>query len=808
MRHALLILVLVMMAEGMVARAPSLSAQMSVPVQIGKLSLSTVAEWKKNPCEGQATWISDTCAGLIVSNNADGELRLAEGSKQAVFTTALTTTSLLYNAVGAVWRADMPAGTSLTLEIRGGTSTNEADLTPWHTLASGDARSQSDDGALALESVQPFPGGMAVLQFRATFNSTVANASPVLSEITLSFISSTAGPARLSQEQFVPAPYGPATLTPPPLIVQRESWGASAAAAPIVRQAPRGIILHQIGSDDLVSTPPFLRALLAYDTQVLGWDDLPFHFIIDRAGAIYAGRSGGPTSLVSRFAAGDAAIHVALIGGTAPPSQQQSALVGLLAWLGQAYNIPPIGEHAVTSPDGKLSNRPNIVTHADISADAADPAPELRAQADALRQNADRTTVRARWYFAEGNTFNFVERLAILNSSAGPSNVRFTLLRQPGPPVVRDATVPAGGRADLVVNSIFSDTTDVPAIVEANTPVIAERFMNFGNDITSGTGVSRISRVWYFAEGATQGDNKTYLLLFNPQSQKVKAAITYMQSDGTTAQQSVEVAALQRTVVTVGDALPGSTFGTRVIATQPIVAERTMIFGAGSTPNSGGVHTAPGVSTLSRRWYFAEGTTQAPFKMSILVLNPNAQAANVAVTFLTDSGTSLTRKYAVPPTTQLAIPVNEVVPELGIATTIAADRPIAAERALYWNNNGAGTASAGAPSPAYTWRFADGRTSENYQEYLLLSNPTDNQARVTVDFVLADGKTAAQSLVMAKGSRYTMPVHQLYPGQVAIAATVRATQPIVAERSLFPGAPGTEANRGGATALGVAEDLP
>lgn len=314
--------------------------------------------------------------------------------------------------------------------------------------------------------------------------------------------------------------------------------------------------------------------------------------------------------------------------------------------------------------------------------------------------------------------------------------------------------------------------------------------------------------MWYFAAGSTVGDSKTYVLLFNPQSQKVRATLTYMKGDGTTAQQSVDVAPLQRTVVTVGDALPGSTFGTRVIATQPIVAERTMIFGAGSTPSSGGVDTAAGVVTLSRRWYFAEGTTQSPFSMAILVLNPNAQPTNVAVTFLTDSGTSLTRKYAVPPTTQLAIPVNEVVPELGIATTIVADRPIAAERTLYWNNGGAGTAGAGAIAPAYTWRFADGRTSEGYQEYLLLSNPSGNQARVTVDFVFGDGKTASQTVLMAKGSRYTMPVHQLYPNQAAVAATVRATQPIVAERSLYPGAPGSNANKGGATALGVPEDLP
>jgi hypothetical protein len=230
-----------------------------------------------------------------------------------------------------------------------------------------------------------------------------------------------------------------------------------------------------------------------------------------------------------------------------------------------------------------------------------------------------------------------------------------------------------------------------------------------------------------------------------------------------------------------------------------------MIFGPGSSLTSGGVHSGPGVVTLSRRWFFAEGTTQAPFQMSVLVLNPNAQPANVAVTFLTPDGTSLTRRYAIPPTSRLAINVNEVVPDLGVATTVEADRPVAAERAMYWRDNSVGTASAGATATAFTWRFADGRTSGEFQEYLLLSNPNKNQARVAVEFILNDGTTANQVFPMPGGSRYTLAVHQLYPGQEAISATVSSTQPIVAERSLFPGDPRAANNRGGATALGVPE---
>ena len=796
MRRVLLLIMLVAIAAtGGAARGPKLTAQPLVPVRVGQARLSTVVEWQ-----------SGLRDGLLVSNNDDGELRLAENRQQGVFTSSLIKADFPFNAVGAVWRADVPAGTRLTLELRGGSAADQ--LGDWRPLVAGDARSQSDDGALALESVQPFITGTLFLQLRATFGTTVANASPVLNEIGVEYIDATTGPARPAGLPSVPAPYGPATDTPPPLIVQRETWGGSATVGQIARQQPRAIILHQIGADNLDQPLPFLRALVAYDTQVLGWDDIPFHFIVDDAGTIYEGHVGGPTAAVARLAGGDSAIQIALIGSTTPSAAAQTALASLLAWLGQAYGIAPLGQHTVAVNGAAPSVRPNIAAHADVVAEAADPSAELRALVATLRQRADQATVRSRWYFAEGNTRDYGERLSVLNPGAGPANVRMTLLRQPGPTVVRDVTIAPGRRADLVVNDVFSDTTDVPAIVESNAPVIAERFMDFGSDITAGPGVRRPSRVWYFAEGSTDGDYKTFLLLFNPQSVEVGATITYMKGDGTTVEQTVRIPSQRRTVVSVGDALPGVGFGARLIATQPIVAERTMIFGAGSTLTSGGVHTTPGVVTLSQRWYFAEGTTQAPFQMWVLVLNPNAQPTNAAVTFLTPDGTSLTRNYAIPPTTRLAINVNEVVPDLGVATTVKADRPVAAERAMYWKDNGAGTITAGASAPAFTWRFADGRTSGDFQEYLLLSNPNKNQARVTVEFIQADGKKGVQSIIMPGGSRYTMAVHQLYPGQPALGTTVSSTQPIVAERSLYPGSPNLTTSRGGATSLGVPEVMP
>ncbi|NOK61077.1 MAG: N-acetylmuramoyl-L-alanine amidase [Chloroflexi bacterium AL-W] len=770
-----------------------LGAQSPATVQTGEVILSTVSEWE-----------SGTLDNLIISNNDDGELRLGNSETDGVFVSELRNTSFAFNALGVVWQAQVPSGTRLTLEARGGGAPDQ--LGDWRSFVAGDARSQTDDGALAIESVLTFPPETNYVQMRAIFQSTVDNASPVLSVIQLHYLNAPASTTELAGLPRVPASYGPSTLTPSPRIIQRVDWNGDRATEQIGRHVPRGVILHQIGDGTIGEDPrAFLRALVAYHREVLGWNDTAFHFIIDDAGNIFEGHLGGPTAAVPRLADGDSAIHIAVIGSGLPSEVARDSLVGLLAWLGDAYDIAPDENHVVVSSDGTSDRRPNIAAHSEVVPAATDPSLAFRARVGEWRRQADQTIVRSRWYFAEGNVQDYVERLSVLNTSANESSVRFRLLRDPGEEVIRTVTVDAGDRFDLVVNNIFSDTTSVPAIIEASETVIAERFMDFGTDVSLSPGITQPARVWYFAEGTTDGDARTFLVLFNPQSNTVNVTITYIQNDGTLSEQEVRIPGLQRTVVTVADGLPDAGFGMRVIATQPIVAERTMLFGPGNAPDSGGFHTSPGILTLSRDWFFAEGTTQNPFNMSVLVLNPNEQSSNVSVTFQTPDGTSLTRRYAIPPTTRLAIDVNEVVPDLGVATTVEADRPVAVERALYWRDGQVGTVSSGAIVPAFTWRFADGRTSNDFQQFLLFNNPNENQARVTVEFVLADGTQETRRVVMPGESRYTMAVHELYPDQQAIAATVRATQPIVAERSLYPGDPATDSNRGGATAFGVPE---
>src|SRR5262245_56465934 len=132
MRRVLLLTITAMLA-GVVSlsRAPELAAQSPAP-RIGTLRLSTVVDWQTGRREG-----------LLISNNQSGaeggELRLEENRPQGSFESSLVKTDFPFNAVGAVWQAEVPPGTSLKLEVRSGPSADQ--FNDWQPLVAGDARS-------------------------------------------------------------------------------------------------------------------------------------------------------------------------------------------------------------------------------------------------------------------------------------------------------------------------------------------------------------------------------------------------------------------------------------------------------------------------------------------------------------------------------------------------------------------------------------------------------------------------------------------------------------------------------------------
>jgi hypothetical protein len=796
---ALAALLLSLTVTGAAAQA---NRQQTAQTQMAEWQLSTVADWEAGQIED-----------LLITNNVDGELRLAEGETSGSFISAPFETEFPFNAAGLVWMAEVPEDTLLRLDLRERTvpleSTNpllnDDDWGPWQELTAADARSQVDQAAFASPDVLVFQRGSRYVQLRLRMSSEVERTSPVVSAVSVFYLDSSRGVPTSPGLQRGPIIFGPDTLTPRPTLVLRSTWNGRGDAASPRYGMPRGIVLHQIDTlPGFEATTELLRALTTYQREALGWDDLAYHYVIDDRGNLYEGRLGGPTSQVPRMSGGDVAIHVAYVGSLADEisAEARGTLTGLLAWLGQAYDIPPEGEHLV-DVQGEAVERANIVGHNAFAPDAFDPGPSLAELLPELRDRASRSTVRARWYFPEGNLQEYSMRLSFFNPTETATDATTFLIdtvSQPARSASRVLQVPAESRSDLLLSAlvnqgVLTGTPGLSTVVDSSAPLLAERSMGLVSDLDIGPGLSELSTIWYFAEGSTSDRAQTYLVLFNPQSSATAVTMRYIREDGRVSQDALTIPAQQRRVIAVSDSLPGARFGVQVIATQPIAAERTMRFG----PNPGGLHVGNGINELGRRWYFAEGTTQNPFTMRLLILNPNDQVANTTVRFLRADGEAIIRRYAIPATTRLDIDVNNVIDEEGIAMVVDADRPVAAERALYLRDSEAGTVTAGAREPHFDWYFVDGRSS-NTSYFLLFSNPGERDARVRVDFVFGgDGARATEEVLVPAGARYTMAVSELYPGESSIAAVVRSTQQIVAERSLYP----SGGDGGGTTTLGI-----
>lgn len=104
--------------------------------QVDAWSLDTVRDWE-----------AGSLSGILVTNNSGGEVRLATDQVEGVYVSQPLAASFPFNAVGAVWRAELPPDTTLLLDVRGRASlpppeeafTNDG-WSAWFVLNSGDAR--------------------------------------------------------------------------------------------------------------------------------------------------------------------------------------------------------------------------------------------------------------------------------------------------------------------------------------------------------------------------------------------------------------------------------------------------------------------------------------------------------------------------------------------------------------------------------------------------------------------------------------------------------------------------------------------
>ncbi|MBN2027393.1 MAG: hypothetical protein JW854_11600 [Actinobacteria bacterium] len=296
---------------------------------------------------------------------------------------------------------------------------------------------------------------------------------------------------------------------------------------------------------------------------------------------------------------------------------------------------------------------------------------------------------------------------------------------------------------------------------------------------------------------------ESYLLIMNPNEQAAQVTVTFQGEDGSNQSFSYDVGANSRFTVPVRETVGCGSFSTDVESDIPVLAERAMYF---RYEGRMGGHDSIGAIQPSTTWFFAEGYTGDSFDTWVLLQNPNDVEAAVTLSFMRPDGGVITHQVNIPPRRRHSVHVDEVpgLESTDVSTQVASNVPIVAERAMYFNYGGkdGGHDSIGASSASNTWFFAEGYTGDTFDTWVLLQNPNEGTATVSLSFMKPDGSVVSQQVSIPGRRRQSVHVDSV-PGLEAtdVSTRIDSDLPIIAERSMYFSYQG---RKGGHATMGAA----
>jgi len=311
------------------------------------------------------------------------------------------------------------------------------------------------------------------------------------------------------------------------------------------------------------------------------------------------------------------------------------------------------------------------------------------------------TSPRTDWYFAEGCTRQgFEEWLCIQNPTDTQADVYIDYITAGAPTQQKYYPVPPRSRFSVNVNADVGAGQDVSAHVHSGTPIVCERPMYFdygaiynqgswsGGHVVMGTSSPRTD--WYFAEGCTREGFEEWICIQNPNPAVANLDVTYATSAGAVEKKYPIPANSRHTLSVNAEVGLDLDVSCHIMSDQAIICERPLYFsysGYGAPGWQGG-SAELGISSPGKEWYFAEGCTIPNFHEWICIQNTSSEEANVTVTY-NIQGESPREKIRKVPPGRYTIFVNEDAGYgLQLSAHLSSDKPIIAERSMYFDYNG------------------------------------------------------------------------------------------------------------------------
>lgn len=244
-------------------------------------------------------------------------------------------------------------------------------------------------------------------------------------------------------------------------------------------------------------------------------------------------------------------------------------------------------------------------------------------------------------------------------------------------------------------------------------------------------------------------------------------------------------------------------FSTVIESDLPVVVDRTMTW----DDTAYGSHAETSQAEPALTWYLAEGATKANFDLWYLLQNPSLTAdATVRITYLQPSGIPpiVAPEITLPRDSRTNIHVDAIpgLEDTDVSAVIEVTNgvPILVERAMYTSGPRmfeAGHVAAGVTAPAVAWLLAEGATGDQFDEFILLANPTPTPTVVRVAFLQSAGTACTKDYPLGASGRETIWVNYQecpagsgqYPFEFAeLSAVVTSLDPevpILVERAMW-----------------------
>jgi len=207
-------------------------------------------------------------------------------------------------------------------------------------------------------------------------------------------------------------------------------------------------------------------------------------------------------------------------------------------------------------------------------------------------------------------------------------------------------------------------------------------------------------------------------------------------------------------------------------------------------PSITGGHASQGITTPALKWYLAEGCTSGSFDEYVLMMNPNPDAATVNASYMKPDGSVIGGSYNVPRFSRYTVHVDDIsgLENTEVSTTLESDRPIVAERSMYFDYNGklGGSDSVGVTAPAKKWYLAEGYTGGDFDEFVLVQNPGEVDGSVHVVYMRSDGQNFMRDYGIKAHSRLSLHVDDVPElANAEVSTWVTGTQPVIVERAQY-----------------------